>query len=87
MKEGTQGSQCTTQHADKCYRSAFVTDGALLGIISIGSNAEHIIALDANAVDDRANDGARVDGLVQTTRRRKAGFLRAALCRHRRILA
>ena len=37
---------------------AFVTDGALLGIKPIGSDAEHIIALDADAVDHGTYDGA-----------------------------
>ena len=39
-------------------QSSFVTDGALLGIKPIGSNAEHIIALDTDTVDDGTNDGA-----------------------------
>jgi len=68
-------------------RSAFVTDGALLGIKAIGRNAEHIIALDADAVDDRANDGARLDGFVQATRGKSGGFLWDALGGHERILA
>jgi hypothetical protein len=37
---------------------AFVTDGALLGIKPVGSDAEHIIALDADAVDYRTDDSA-----------------------------
>jgi hypothetical protein len=37
---------------------AFVTDGALLGIKPIGSNAEHIVALDADTMDDRTDDGS-----------------------------
>jgi len=36
----------------------FVTDGTLLGIKPIGSDAEHIIALDADAVDHGTDDGA-----------------------------
>ena len=43
--------------------SAFVTSGALLGIKSIGSHAEHVIALDADAMDDGADDGAGLQGL------------------------
>ena len=35
---------------------AFVTDGALLCIKPIGSDAEHIVALDADAVDDGTDD-------------------------------
>jgi hypothetical protein len=36
---------------------ALVTGGALFGIKSIGSYAEHVVALDANAVQDGADDG------------------------------
>jgi hypothetical protein len=46
------------QREDGRFDSAFVTDGALLGIKPIGSHAEHIIALDADTVDDRTDDGA-----------------------------
>ncbi len=38
--------------------SAFVTDGALLGIKPIGRDAEHVVALYADAVDDGTYDGA-----------------------------
>ena len=38
--------------------SAFVTVGALLGIKPIGRNGEHIVALDADAVEHGADDGA-----------------------------
>jgi hypothetical protein len=38
--------------------SAFVTDGALLGIKPVRRDAEHVVALDAHAVDDRTDDGA-----------------------------
>jgi hypothetical protein len=64
-----------------------VTDGALLGIKSIGRDAEHIVALDADAVDDRTDDGAGLNWFDQATRRRSDGFLRDALSRHERILA
>ena len=67
--------------------SAFVTDGALLGIKPVGSDAEHVIALDADAVDDRAYDGAGLGRFVQTTRRRSGGFFGGALGGHERILA
>src|SRR5260370_28289910 len=87
MRKGTERSQCTTQPARKCYRSAFVAVGALLGIKPVGSNAEHVIALDTDAVNDRTNDGAGLDGLVQATRRGSGGFLGAALNGHGRILA
>jgi len=39
---------------------AFVTGGALLGIKLIGSYAEHVIALDADAVQDGTDDGTRL---------------------------
>jgi hypothetical protein len=42
--------------------SAFVTGGALFGIKSIGSDAEHVVALDADAVQDGTDYGA---GLTQ----------------------
>jgi hypothetical protein len=35
-----------------------VTRGALLGIKPIGSDAEHIIALNADAMNDRTDDSA-----------------------------
>ena len=59
--------------------SAFVTGGALLGIKPVRRDAEHIIALDADAVDDRTYDGAGLDGFVQATGRRSDGFLRGVL--------
>jgi hypothetical protein len=36
---------------------AFVTRGALLGIKPIRRDAKHVIALDANAVEDRTDNG------------------------------
>jgi hypothetical protein len=48
--------------------SAFVTNRALLGIKPVRRHAEHIIALDADAVDDRTYDGAGLDWFVQGTR-------------------
>jgi hypothetical protein len=64
-----------------------VTDGALLGIKPIRRDAEHIVALNADAVDDRAYDRARLHWLVQATRGRSDGLLRDAISRHGRILA
>jgi len=66
---------------------AFVTDGALLGIKPIWRDGEHVVALDADAVDDRTYDGAGLGGFVQGTRGRGGGFLRDALSGHERILA
>ena len=48
----------------KGYGSAFVAVGALLGIKPVGSDAEHIVALDTDAVEDSTNDRAGLDGLV-----------------------
>src|SRR5713101_416341 len=87
MKQGTESSQCTTQPEGKCYGSAFVAVGALLGIKPVGSHAEHVIALDADAVNDRTNDGTSLDGFVQATRGGSGGFLGGALNGHERILA
>jgi len=42
----------------------FVTDGALLGIKPVRSDAEHVIALDADAMDDGTYDGAGLDGFA-----------------------
>jgi hypothetical protein len=67
--------------------SAFVTDGALFGIKSVGSDAEHVVALDADAVDDRAYDGAWLGGFRQATHGRSGGFLSGAFGGHGRILA
>ena len=67
--------------------SAFVTDGALLGIKSVGSNAEHVVALDADAVDDGTYDGAGLGGFGQATGVRTDGFLNGAFTGHGRILA
>jgi hypothetical protein len=36
---------------------SFVAVWALLSIKPIGSNAEHIVALDADTMDDRTDDG------------------------------
>ena len=59
-----------------------MTDGALLGIKPIRRDAEHIVALDADAVDDGAYDGAGLDWFVQANRRRGDGFFRDAISRH-----
>jgi hypothetical protein len=67
--------------------STFVTDRALFGIKPVGRDAEHVIALDADAVDDRTYDGAGLGGFDQAARRRSDSFLGRALSRHGRILA
>jgi hypothetical protein len=65
----------------------FVAVGALLGIKSIGSDREHVIALDADAVNYRTYDCSGLDGFGHATRRRSGRFFRDALGGHERILA
>ena len=43
---------------------ALVAVGALLGIKAIGCDLEHIVALDADAVNDRAHNGAGLERLI-----------------------
>jgi hypothetical protein len=54
--------------------SAFVTVRALLGIKSIRRDAEHIVALDAHPVNDRADDGAGLERLAGLRRKGSGGF-------------
>ena len=54
-------------------QSAFVTDGALFGIKSIGSDAEHVVALDADAMDDRTDDGAGLQRFGRATTQGRSG--------------
>jgi hypothetical protein len=68
-------------------KSAFVTDGALLGIKSVGSNAEHIVALDADAVDDGTDDSAGLCGFGRANSKRCGSFFSGAFSGHGRILA
>jgi hypothetical protein len=63
-----------------------VTDGALLGIKPVRRDAEHVIALDAHAVDDRTDDGAGLGRFVEATRGSGGRFL-SAFSSHERILA
>jgi hypothetical protein len=53
---------------------AFVTVGALLGIKPIWRDAEHIVALYADAVDDRADDCAGLEWLIGLRRMGSGGF-------------
>jgi hypothetical protein len=64
-----------------------VTDGALLGIKPVRRDAEHVIALDAHAVDDRAYHGSGLGRFVEATRGSSGRFLRDAFGSHERILA
>ncbi len=86
-KQGSSANPGPRKASSSCGSSAFVTDGALLGIKPIRRDAEHIVALDADAVDDRADDGAGLDWFVQATRRRGDGFFRDAISGHKPILA
>jgi len=51
-----------------------VTVWALLGIKPIRRDAEHIVALDADPVDDRADDGAGLKWLILARCIRSSGF-------------
>ncbi len=53
---------------------AFVTVGALLGIKPIWRDAEHIVALYADAVNDRADDCAGLEWLIGLRRMGSGGF-------------
>ena len=64
-----------------------MTDGALFGIKSVRRYGEHVIALDADAVDDGADDGTGLGGFSRTGGGRSGGFLRTAFGGHGRILA
>jgi len=66
--QDTERSECTTQETWEYYRTAagkrqrlaLVTGGALLGIKSIGGHLKHVVALDADAVKNRAGDGLKL---------------------------
>ena len=53
---------------------AFVTVRALFGIKAIRRDAEHVVALDADTVDHRADDGAGLERLVCFRRKGSGGF-------------
>src|SRR6266478_4456964 len=84
VKQGAGGSRKKQKWGRR--GSAFVTGGALLGIKSVGSDAEHVVALDADAVDERTDDGARPGRLGQAARGGRGRLLRNALSGHGRIL-
>ena len=67
--------------------SALVAVGALFGIKPIGSYREHVIALDADTVEDRADDGAGLYRLDRCRGMRLSVFLWAGFGRHGSILA
>jgi hypothetical protein len=64
-----------------------VTVGALLGIKLIGRHAEHVVALDADAMNDRADDCAGLGRFVGGGGRRSDGLLGSGFRGHGRILA
>ena len=68
-------------------KSAFVTHGALFSIKSVGSDAEHIVALNADAVDDGTDDSAGLCGFGRANRKRCGSFFDGAFSGHGRILA
>ena len=86
-KEGSLSCAALAGGGINCEGSALVAVRALFGIKPIRRDAEHIVALDADAMDDGTNDRAGMEGLVQTARRRSASFLWNAFSRHERILA
>ena len=67
--------------------SAFVAVGALFGIKPIRCHREHVIALDADAVEDRADDGAGLERLDGCRGMRLGGLFWGGFSRHERILA
>jgi hypothetical protein len=54
--------------------SPFVTRGALFSIKFVGRDDEHIVALDAHAVQHRADDRAGLVRLVGPARMGTVGF-------------
>ena len=56
--------------------------GALLGIKPIRRDAEHIVALDADAVDDRADDGTGLERLFRHRRMGSSGIFGCGLSGH-----
>jgi hypothetical protein len=67
--------------------SAFVAVGALFGIKSIRGHREHVVALDADAVEDGADDGAGLERLDGCRGMRLFGLIWGGFSRHERILA
>jgi hypothetical protein len=63
-RDGESGIAVWAGNRAEHYRLAFVTIGALLGIKPIGRDAEHVVALDAHAVDDGTDDGAGLRGFA-----------------------
>jgi len=54
--------------------SSLVAVGALLGIKPIRRDAEHVVALNTDAVDDRAHDGAGLERLAGPAGWKAAAF-------------
>ena len=56
--------------------------GALLGIKAIRGDPEHVVALDADAMDDRADDGAGLERLLRHRRMGSSGIFGCGLSGH-----
>ena len=61
--------------------------GALFGIKPIGRDAKHVVALDADAVDDGTHDGPGLHWFDRVARRRRGNFCGNGFRGHGRILA
>jgi hypothetical protein len=69
------------------FVSAFVTGGALFGIKLIGRDDKHIVALDTDAVKNRADDRARLARSFRASKQRSGGLLGIRFGGHEAILA
>jgi hypothetical protein len=67
--------------------SAFVTGGAVFGIKLVGRDDEHVVALDADAVENRTDDRAGLAGVFQAYGRLVRGLLRNSFAGHGEIIA
>jgi hypothetical protein len=67
--------------------SAFVAVGALFGIKPIGSDTKHVVALDADAMNDGTDDRAGLWGAVHGGGIRIGALFGSDFSGHRRILA
>ena len=64
-----------------------MTGGALLGIKLIGRNAEHVVALNAHAMDNRTDNRAGLDGFGCSCGNRARSLTGSELSGHGDILA
>src|SRR5215471_2240308 len=90
--QDTERSERTTQETRRILQDrrrarqslTFVTDGALLGIKSIGSHLKHVVALDADPVKNRTGDGLKLGRALGSGR---TGFGASGLGIHGLIVA